>query len=327
MRPIALKGHERALTHIKYNREGDLLFSSAKDTEPCVWYSENGERLGTYKGHNGAVWSLDVSWDSKLLITGAGDNFCLLWDCETGKKLHDLQASTGVRTVGFSFSGQLFFYTTDRTMNTNCVLNMFDLRDQSQITANEPAKSIPMAKSKVTAALWSHLDDFIVTGHENGEICQFDLRSNSHDPTNFNQDHKRQISDLQCSQDQLMLISASKDCTAKLFDSHSLELMKTYKSERPVNSASISPIKDHIVLGGGEEAMTVTQTDTREGKFDARFYHLIFEDEFARVKGHFGPINTITFHPDGRSFASGGEDGYVRLQSFDPEYYDFEFDY
>lgn len=56
-----LHGHERSITQIKYNLEGDLLFSSAKDAQPNVWYSINGERLGTYKGHNGAVWCLDVS--------------------------------------------------------------------------------------------------------------------------------------------------------------------------------------------------------------------------------------------------------------------------
>ena len=56
-----LHGHERSITQIKYNREGDLLFSAAKDPQPNVWYSVNGERLGTYKGHNGAVWCLDVS--------------------------------------------------------------------------------------------------------------------------------------------------------------------------------------------------------------------------------------------------------------------------
>ena len=43
-----------------------------------------------------------------------------------------------------------------------------------------------------------------------------------------------------------------------------------------------------------------------------RFYHLVFEEEFGRVKGHFGPINSLAFHPDGRGYASGGEDGYVR---------------
>ena len=49
-----------------------------------------------------------------------------------------------------------------------------------------------------------------------------------------------------------MFISASKDTTAKLWDMDQLEYKKTYKTERPVNSASISPNKDHVVLGGGQ---------------------------------------------------------------------------
>ena len=56
-----LHGHERAITQIKYNKDGDLLFSTAKDTKPNVWYSLNGERLGSYNGHGGAVWCIDVN--------------------------------------------------------------------------------------------------------------------------------------------------------------------------------------------------------------------------------------------------------------------------
>ncbi len=48
--------------------------------------------------------------------------------------------------------------------------------------------------------------------------------------------------------------------------------------------------------------MDVTTTSTRIGKFDARFFSLIFEEEFGRVKGHFGPINSVAFHPDGKGY-------------------------
>jgi len=323
-----LKGHERSLTQVRYNRDGDLLFSAAKDKSPCVWFSDNGERLGTYEGHNGVVWCLDVSWDSHTLITGSGDNACLLWDVETGTQLSKLQSPTSVRTVGFSFSGHLFFYGTDQRTQQSCSVMVFDQRDQSQLSTGQAFLNIPMAKSKVTSALWSYLDDMIITGHESGEICQFDLKTRSLEPENFVVEHKRQIMDLQRSPDNIALISSSKDHTAKLFDIQSLQHLKTYTSERPVNSAAISPIRDHVVLGGGEEAMTVTQTGSQQGQFESKLYHLIFEDEFARVKGHFGPINTLAFHPDGRSYASGAEDGYVRIQVFDEDdYYGFDFDY
>lgn len=66
MRPILLKGHERPLTFIKYNREGDLVFTCAKDHHPTLWYSDDGERVGTYIGHNGAVWTCDITGASAV---------------------------------------------------------------------------------------------------------------------------------------------------------------------------------------------------------------------------------------------------------------------
>jgi len=54
-----------------------------------------------------------------------------------------------------------------------------------------------------------------------------------------------------------------------------------------------------VLLGGGQKAAGVTQSSTKSGHFQARFFHMIFEEELATVKGHFGPINTIAFSPDG----------------------------
>ena len=56
------------------------------------------------------------------------------------------------------------------------------------------------------------------------------------------------------------------------------------------------------------------------GKFETRFFHMIYEEEFGRVKGHFGPINALAIHPYGKSYASGSEDGFIRLHHFDNTY-------
>jgi translation initiation factor 3 subunit I len=62
--------------------------------------------------------------------------------------------------------------------------------------------------------------------------------------------------------------------------------------------------------------MNVTTTSSSSGKFESQFFHMLYEEEFGRVKGHFGPINDIAVHPHGKSYASGSEDGYVRLHPF-----------
>jgi len=322
-----LQGHERSITSIKYNREGDLVFSSAKDNSPNVWYSINGERLGTLDGHSGVVWSLDVNWETTRVITGAGDNSVRLWDCETGISIGKIETQTSVRTSAFSYSGNMAVYTTDRQMGHNCEIFLIDVRtaDNSLDGADPIIKIGVDSDKKVTSVLWGTLDEFLITGHENGEIMQWDLRTGK--LKGSVREHASQINDMQHNKEQTMFITASKDHTAKLLDVETLECRKTYKTERPVNSAAISPIMDHVVVGGGQEAMDVTTTSTKAGKFDARFFHLVFEEEFGRVKGHFGPINSLAFHPDGKSYTSGGEDGYVRIHYFDPSYFDLKFEY
>uniref|UniRef100_U5EMH0 Eukaryotic translation initiation factor 3 subunit I n=1 Tax=Corethrella appendiculata TaxID=1370023 RepID=U5EMH0_9DIPT len=325
MKPLMLQGHERAITQIRYNREGDLIFSAAKDKHPNVWFSLNGERLGTFNGHQGAVWCIDVDWTTTKFISGAGDMTTKLWDVETGIEIASIECKSSVRTCSFSYSGNQAAYSTDRAMNNNCELFVIDVRNADESIANaNPVLKLQMPTSKITSMLWGALDETIITGHENGTISIYDLRAAKE--INSVKEHQSVINDMQMSSDGTMFVSASKDTTAKLFDSESLMCLKTYKTERPVNSAAISPILEHVVLGGGQDAMEVTTTSTRAGKFDSRFFHLVYEEEFARVKGHFGPINSLAFHPDGKSYATGGEDGFVRVQTFDNSYYEFIFE-
>ncbi|XP_064627003.1 eukaryotic translation initiation factor 3 subunit I-like [Lineus longissimus] len=327
MKPLMLHGHERSITQIKYNREGDLLFSCSKDHIPNIWYALNGERLGTLKGHQGAIWCMDPIWDTSKTMTGSADNTCKVWDTQTGTCVATMETRTAVRTCGFSYSGKTLMYSTDKTMGHPCEIHLYDVNDDEQIRSNKPymVMSLPMEEPKITSAIWSHLDDQICAGHEDGSLSQWDVRMGKQ--TYKMREHNKQINDIQLSKDTTMVITASKDTKAKIFDCASLEPLKTYKTDRPVNSAAISPTKDHVVLGGGQEAMDVTTTSTRVGKFDARFFHLILEEEFGRVKGHFGPINSLAFSPDGKGYSSGAEDGYVRVHQFDPEYFEFEYEY
>lgn len=157
-----LQGHERAITQIKYNREGDLLFSSAKDIKPNVWYSLNGERLGTYNGHTGAVWCIDVDWKTTKFLSGAADNTLRLWDLATGTftyiiknilihflklnfiyynqikfegvEIGNISSNSAVRTCSFSYSADLASYSTDQAMKQECEIFIVDARNNESFS-------------------------------------------------------------------------------------------------------------------------------------------------------------------------------------------------
>ena len=58
---------------------------------------------------------------------------------------------------------------------------------------------IPAAGPKVTAALWGTLDEQLITGHDNGDIVQWDIKT--HQKVKIVSDHMKSISDLQLSSD------------------------------------------------------------------------------------------------------------------------------
>ena len=77
------------------------------------------------------------------------------------------------------------------------------------------------------------------------------------------------------------------------------EKMKEVSVSCPVYSASLNKAQDIFVCGG---------EDLKLYKFD---YQTGIEiDNF---KGHFGPVHCVRFSPDGELYASGSEDGTLRL--------------
>lgn len=319
MRPFLLKGHERPLTEVKFNREGDLLFTTSMDKSPTCWRSSNGERVGTYKGHNGAIRGLDITFNSERVVTASADNSAILWKADTGEKLYQWDFMSPARSVSFSPGDRYIAVATTKLMGQPSNVYIFE-HDMKSDTQNEkPVQTLAGHEATIVRVAWYPTGEYVLTASEDGTVRRWNAETG--EEIARMEAHTKTITDCQFSADHSMFITSSKDHTAKLWSFHDFKLLKTYAVDHPVNSASISPIFSHILLGGGQDASMVTTTTDRQGKFEAKVFHLVYEEELGRVKGHFGPINTVAFSPDGRRYVSGGEDGFVRLHEFDEEYF------
>ncbi|KAK9705283.1 hypothetical protein RND81_07G044900 [Saponaria officinalis] len=177
---------------------------------------------------------------------------------------------------------------------------------------------------RINRAVWGPLNEFIISGGEDAIIRMWDPMTGQEKMSTkcLENGHKSSVTSLCLSADGSHFLTGSLDKTAKLWDTRTLTLIKTYRMAGPVNAVTMSPLLDHVVLGGGLDASLVTITPG--GMFEAKFYDKILEEEIGGVKGHFGPLNALAFNPDGKSFASGGEDGYVRLHHLDPDYFNMK---
>jgi translation initiation factor 3 subunit I len=144
----------------------------------CAWYTSNGERLGTYVGHQGAIWTVDVSPNTELIATGSADNTIKLWNIRTGECVKTWEFPTAVKRVEFSEDGQQLLAVTEKRMGYLGTIVVYDIRYGDDLTdqTDEHSLKITCEESKATVAGWSYLDRYIISGHEDGSVTQWDAK-------------------------------------------------------------------------------------------------------------------------------------------------------
>ena len=201
-----------------------------------------------------------------------------------------------VRGVSWADGSKMFATISDPFVEHNAKIMIFDCppggpySDAPRVEIDIP--KIGNKRVNPTNIKWTAFNEALLVAFDNGIIKLFDPSNG--DLIDEIVAHEKKINRLRFNRDKTLFITSSADFTSRLFDAVDLKQLKEYKTDRPVNDAVISEHKDHILLGGGQEAMSVTTTSGKVGKFETRFFELVYEEEFGCVKGHFGPINART---------------------------------
>ena len=212
-----MKGHERPLTFLKYNRDGDLLFSCAKDHNPTVWFADNGERLGTYRGHNGAVWTCDVSRDSVRLITGSADQTAKLWDVQSGLQLYTFNFDSPARSVDFSVGDKLAVITTDPFMELPSAIHVKRIANDPSQQIGESVLLIKGPQGRINRAIWGPLNTTIISAGEDAVIRIWDSETGKLlQESDKESGHKKTVTSLAKSADDSHFLTGSLDKSARV---------------------------------------------------------------------------------------------------------------
>jgi serine-threonine kinase receptor-associated protein len=149
--------------------------------------------------------------------------------------------------------------------------------------------------SPLKTVLFSHYQSIVFSGSDDKEIRVWDMRQLEQVCSLATGES---VSDIQLSVDGTLLIAAHGK-EVSFWNLASLTKIKSAVLQTKVYSASLHPNKSCFVAGG---------EDLKVYKYDSE---LLSEKE--SYKGHFGPVHCIRFSPDGELYASGSEDGTLRL--------------
>ncbi|KAJ1983326.1 hypothetical protein H4R34_001349 [Dimargaris verticillata] len=299
--PLTCSGHTRPVVQLQFStlmhNSGYLLISACKDGMPQLRDGITGDWLGTFLGHKGAVWCARLSRDAFRAVTASADFSAKLWDTYSGAELLSFSHRHIVRSADFINESHIV------TGGSEKVLRIFDLsqagRGSNQCDA--PALELEGHQGAIRHVCWDQARSVILSSGEDRNICVWDLRTPTPVHT-FTTDEP--IASMDLSGDGSYLTCTAGN-SVKVWDAQSRQLVKSFTMPYEVSSVAIHPQHQTFVTGGRSD-LWVRVYDFESGK------------EIELYKGHHGPVHAVNYSPDGEVYATGSEDGTIRLWQTTP---------
>ncbi|XP_041498747.1 serine-threonine kinase receptor-associated protein-like [Microtus oregoni] len=284
---LTCSGHTRPVVDLAFSGimpYGYFLISACKDGKPMLRQGDTGDWIGTFLGHKGGVWGATLNKDATKAATAAADFTAKVWDAVTGDELMTLAHKHIVKTVDFTQESNYLL-----TGGQDKLLRIYDLNKPEA----EP-KEISGHTSGIKKALWCSENKQILSADDKTVRLWDHATMTEVKSVNFNMS----VSSMEYIPEGEVLVLTYGQ-TIAFHSAVSLEPIKSFEAPATINSASLHPEKEFLVAG--EEDFKLYKYDYNSG------------EELESYNGHFGPIHCVRFSPDGELYASGSEDGTLRL--------------
>ncbi|KAI9591418.1 WD40-repeat-containing domain protein [Syncephalis fuscata] len=263
-----------------------LLISACKDGNPMLRIGATGDWIGTFKGHKGAVWCARLNMDASRAVTASADFSAKVWDTFSGEVLHTFQHKHIVRAVDISPDGRYVV-----SGGHEKVVRMYDL------SSPDAAPRLAMGhEATIKGIVWDQWHGVLITHAEERSVRIWDLRTLKQ--TNLLETQER-VTSVELSSDGAV-ISATAGKAVYFWDADTYELVKTINMTFEASCVTLHPTRARFVVGSSSDLWV-------------RVYDLASGQELELYKGHHGPVHTVSYSPDGEVYATGSEDGTIRL--------------
>jgi WD40 repeat protein len=318
-----LRGHVGAVRDVAFSPRATLLASASKDGTARVFRISDGAPLAVMSGHSNPVTTVAFSPDGTRIVTASVDGTARVWKALTGAELAELRGHRGAVTAA-TFEGNSDVVTggADGSVRLWYVLTEPLLEVIARLP--EPvARAFFVAPNRVEAVTQndrSHVFDLSGKPVGSGEASRpGPVRSSTgavaipdgnivtiHEPDRHDvvlRGHTRPVTSVKFSDDGNLIVTSSRDWTARIWDAHTGALLHTLRGHfGAVNDASFSPDGRWVVTAGPS---TAGLWSAGSGQF------LLF------LRGHQGALTSASFNPAGDTIVTSGVDGTVRLYRCD----------
>jgi serine-threonine kinase receptor-associated protein len=291
--PLVCSGHSRPVVNLSYSNIIDgtyFLISSCVDAKPMVRHGETGDWVGTLEGHKGAVWSAELDSTARQAVTASADFSCKVWSALTGEELSHHPHPHIVKAVAWAPDDARFV-----SGGQDKIVRVFDLGSAGK----DAVSTLSGHAGPVKTIKWLRDGNTLLSGGADKVVKVWDARTGACSRTLDGEAALAgPITSMEVSRDGASLVvTGGKEVL--FFSLPDLTLVKRHKVSFDVDSASLHEDRSRYVAGGHDNWIHIFDYET--GK------------EIEVHQGHHGPIHSVAYAPGGKSYASGSDDGTVRI--------------
>ena len=249
-----------------------------------------GDWIGTFQGHKGAVWACVLNDPAFVAATASADFTARVWNAVTGDEVHQFPHKHIVRTAAFERGTTAARLVTG---GAEKLLRIFDLH-RPELNPQE----LPMAHDKIRCAAWAHDNSVLLVSYlDKPNVDIWDVRTGTGVVKVL--ESKGIVTSIEVTDGGRWIVTA--DGTSVTFrDGASCNVIKEHVvSDYEVESATFCPERNRFVAAGTDMWVHLHDFETGE--------------EIESGRGHHGPVHCVRFAPGGGTYASGSEDGTIRI--------------
>jgi WD40 repeat protein/serine/threonine protein kinase len=292
---FTLSGHTAPILHVTFTPDGHRLIAAGRDRLVNIWDLPPGDPVRkltprwTLRDFSTSVWCLALSPDGSRLAVGGprADGNVRVYDMRSERLLHTLMGDNRVVSVAFSPDGRRL-----ASAGSERIVRLWDT------TTGQEVLSLRGHEGSIGRVLFSPDGQRLASASSDGRVriwdaASFDENADPRIRTLGGQDDG-EFNGVAFAPDGRRLASASSDKSIKLWDIQTGEVVRAFHGhEEAALCVAFSPDGRHLLSGSMDRTVKLWDAQTGEQ------LPLAGCDRFELL------VNSVTFSPDGRTFAAG----------------------